>query len=139
MKMSSTQARRYCQNPIIGDFNFEGVDSFTYLGSAVNNENKIWADIHSKIIRASCAYLAYIKLLQSKLLSRNTKLKIYKTIIRPTLSYGSETWKLTTEEMNALRISERKIIRKIYGYIKGDSWRIRTNKKIILSFKGQIL
>jgi hypothetical protein len=40
MKMSSTQARRYCLNLIIGDFNVEGVDSFTYLGSVVNNENK---------------------------------------------------------------------------------------------------
>jgi hypothetical protein len=31
MKMSSTQAGRFLQNLIIGDFNFEGVDSFTYL------------------------------------------------------------------------------------------------------------
>jgi hypothetical protein len=38
---------------------------------------------------------------------------------------------LTIEEMNALKITERKIIRKIYGPIKeGDSWRKRTNKEI---------
>jgi hypothetical protein len=61
-------------------------------------------------------------------MSRNTKIKIYKTLIRPILSYGSETWTLTIEEMIALRISERKIIRKIYGPIKGDNWRIRMNK-----------
>jgi hypothetical protein len=78
MKMSSTQARRYRQNLIIDDFNFEGVDSFTYLGSAVNNENKMWADIHSKLMTAKCAYSAYIKLLRSKLLSQNTKLKYIK-------------------------------------------------------------
>jgi hypothetical protein len=69
MKMSSTQVKRYCQNLIIGDFNFEGVDSFIYLGSVVNNGNKMWADIHSKIMTANHAYSVYIKLLQSKLLS----------------------------------------------------------------------
>jgi hypothetical protein len=41
MKMSSTQARRYLQNLIIGDFNFEGVESFTYLGSVIDNGNKM--------------------------------------------------------------------------------------------------
>jgi hypothetical protein len=69
MKMSSTQARRYRQNLIIGNFNSEGVDSFTNLGLVVNNENKMWADIHSKIMTANRPYSAYIKLLRSKLLS----------------------------------------------------------------------
>jgi hypothetical protein len=76
MKMSTTQAIRCRQNLRISDFNFEGVDSFIYLGSVVNNENKMWTDIHSKIMTANRAYSAYIKLLRSKLLSRNTKLKI---------------------------------------------------------------
>jgi hypothetical protein len=70
-------------------------------------------------------------MLRSKLLSRNNKLKTYKTLIIPILIYGLETWTLTTEEMNARRISQRKIIRKIYGPIKGgDSWRIRTNQEM---------
>jgi hypothetical protein len=61
---------------MIGDFNFDGVNSFTYLGSVVNNENKMWADIHPKIMTANRAYSAYIKPLWSKLLSQNTKLNI---------------------------------------------------------------
>jgi hypothetical protein len=129
--MSSTQARRYLQNLIIGDFNFEGVESFTYLESVVDNGNKMCKDIHSKIMTANRAYSAHIKLFRSKLLSRNTKLKIYKILMRPILSYGSEAWTMASEEMNVLRIFERKIVRRICGPInEGESSRIRTNKEI---------
>jgi hypothetical protein len=62
---------------------------------------------------------------------------MHKTLIRPILSYGSETWMLTIEEMNTLIISERKITRKIYEPIKeGDSWRIRKNKDITYILQG---
>jgi hypothetical protein len=66
MKISSTQARIYL---IIGDFNFEGVESFTYLGSVINNGHKMWKDIHSKNMTANRAYSAHIKLFRSKFLS----------------------------------------------------------------------
>jgi hypothetical protein len=69
LKMSSTRERRYLQNLIIGDFNFEGVESFTYLGSVTDNGNKMWKDIHSTIMTANHAYSAHIKLFRSKLLS----------------------------------------------------------------------
>jgi hypothetical protein len=39
---------------------------------------------------------------------------MYKTIIRPTVTYGSETWVLTASDENQLNIFERKILRKIY-------------------------
>jgi hypothetical protein len=101
------------------------------LGSVTDNGNKMWKDIHSKIMTTNRAYSAHIKLFRSKLLSRNTKLKIYKTLIRPILSYGLEAWTMTSEEINALRIFGRKIVRRMYGPInEGESWRIRTNKEI---------
>jgi hypothetical protein len=38
---------------------------------------------------------------------------------------------MTLEEMNALRICERKIVRRIYGPInEGEGWRTRTNKAV---------
>jgi len=37
-------------------------------------------------------------LLSSRLLSRNVKVKIYKTIILPVVLYGCETWSLTLKE-----------------------------------------
>jgi len=74
MKMSSTQARRYFQNLTTGNFKLEHVDSIIYMGSVVNNENKLWTDLHSKTMTANCARLAHIKCFRSKLLSWNTKL-----------------------------------------------------------------
>jgi len=55
MKMSSKNTRRYLKKQTIGDFKFESVDSFTYLGSVVSNESKMWTDVNSKIKKASHA------------------------------------------------------------------------------------
>jgi hypothetical protein len=49
------------------------------------------------------------KLFQSKLLSRKSKLKLYRTLIRPILMYASETWVLKENSIQKLIIFERKI------------------------------
>jgi hypothetical protein len=48
------------------------------------------------------------------LLSRNVKVKIYKTIILPVL-YGCETWSLTSREEHRLRVFENRLLRRIFG------------------------
>jgi hypothetical protein len=48
------------------------------------------------------------------LLSRNVKVKIYKTIILPVL-YGYETWSLTLREEHRLRVLENRVLRRIFG------------------------
>jgi hypothetical protein len=40
------------------------------------------------------------------LLSKNLKIRIYRTIILPVVSYGCETWSLTLREEHRLRLSE---------------------------------
>ena len=65
-------------------------------------------------------------------------MQIYKTVVRPVATYGSETWSLTKSDENLLRIFERKILRKIYGPVqKGDTWRIRYNEELNRFIKGK--
>jgi hypothetical protein len=53
--------------------------------------------------------------LSSRLLSRNVKVKIYKTIILPVVLYGCEIWSLTLREEHRLRVFENRVLRRIFG------------------------
>jgi hypothetical protein len=75
--------------------------------------------------RRETAYFANQKFVKSKLITRNTKAKIYRTLVRPVVTYGSETWALNARDENALRSFERKILRRIFGPVQDSSgWRI---------------
>jgi len=70
------------------------------------------------------------------ILSRATKIILYKTLIRPVVTYGAEPWTFTNKEEEALLILERKIFRKIYGpkyengeWEKSDELRTRRDEQ----------
>jgi hypothetical protein len=51
--------------------------------------------------------------------------------VRPTLTYGSERWRMTRKDENVLRMFGRRISGKIYGPIKENSiWRLRYNHEL---------
>ena len=54
-------------------------------------------------------------LLSSSLLSKNLKIKIYRTIILPVVLYGCETWSLTLRDEHRLRVSENRVLRRMFG------------------------
>jgi hypothetical protein len=54
------------------------------------------------------------RVLSSRLLSRNVKVKIYKNIILPVVLYGCETWSLTLREVHRLRVFENRVLRRIF-------------------------
>ena len=53
--------------------------------------------------------------MSSRLLSRNLKIKIYRTIILPVVLYGCETWSLRLREEHRLRVFENRVLRRIFG------------------------
>ena len=49
------------------------------------------------------------------MLSRNLKIKIYRTIILPVVLYGCETWSLILREECRVRVFENRMLRRIFG------------------------
>ena len=62
-------------------------------------------------------YIIYLNvtLLFSRLLSKNLKIKIYKTVILPVVLYSCETWSLILREECRLRVFENRILKRIFG------------------------
>ena len=54
-------------------------------------------------------------LLSSSLLSKNAKIKTYRTIILSIVLYGCETWSLTLREERRLWVYENRVLRRIFG------------------------
>jgi len=53
-------------------------------------------------------------LLSTSLLSKNLKIKIYKTIVLPVVLYVCETWSLTLREECRLKVFENRVLRRIF-------------------------
>jgi hypothetical protein len=72
-------------------------------------------------------------LLSSRLLSKSTKIRVYRTIILPVVLYGSETWSLTLREEQRLRVFENRVLRRIFGPKRDEAtgeWRRLHNEEI---------
>ena len=94
-----------------GVYKFQKVDSFVYPESQLNSENDISKEISRRIVAANRCYFALIKHFRSRFLSKSTKIKLYKTMVRPVLTYGSEAWAFTKLGSNI----ERCLLRRMFG------------------------
>jgi hypothetical protein len=71
--------------------------------------------------------------LSSRLLSRNVKVKIYKTIILPVVLYGCETWSHALREEHRLRVFDNRVLRRIFGPMRNEvagEWRKFHNEEL---------
>jgi len=90
-------------------------EGFKYLGTTLTNKNSIAEEIKSRLRSGSACYHSVQNLLSSRLLSKNLKIKIYRTIIWPVVLYGCETWSLELREERKLRMFENTVLRRIFG------------------------
>nr|VZI32590.1 unnamed protein product [Spirometra erinaceieuropaei] len=90
------------------------VENLPYLGSTLSRTTKIDDEVANRISKASQAFGR----LQSTVWNRhglqlNTKLKMYKAVILPTLLYGAETWTVYTRQARRLNHFHLSCLRRI--------------------------
>jgi hypothetical protein len=88
----------------------------------LTNQNYIQEEIKNRLKSGNACCQSVQNLLSSSLLSKNLKIKIYRTIILPVVLYGRETWSPTMRVEHRLRVFENRVLRRIFGS-KGDEVR----------------
>ena len=75
----------------IGSYFYEKVKNFKFLGSLLTNQSFFKEEIKCRLKAGNSCYYSVQTLLSFRLLTKNLKTKIYKTIILPVVLYGCET------------------------------------------------
>jgi hypothetical protein len=99
----------------IDNSSIERVEEFKYLGATLTYQNSIQEGIKSRLTLGNAYYYSMQNLLSSRFISRNLKIKIYRTIVFPVILYGCESWSLTLREERRLRVFENRVLSRVFG------------------------
>jgi hypothetical protein len=95
----------------IANRSFENVAQFRYMGTTVTYQNLFQEEIKRRLDSGNICYHTVQKLLSSRLLSKNIKIRKYKIIILPVVLYGS----VTLMEEHKLREFDNRVLRRTFG------------------------
>jgi len=71
------------------------VHFFVYLGTLMTADSNTYAEINNRITLANRRYFGLVNILKAKNINRKYKVIVCKTLIKPDLMYGAETWVLS--------------------------------------------
>ena len=124
----------------LGPDNIKRVTTFKYLGSKVMEKGDIDSEISHRI---QCAWMNWRNssgILCDKKISVKVKGRFYKSVVRPAMMYGADTWLVKRAQERKLEVAEMRMLRWMCGatrrdrirneYIKGTVKVVEISKKI---------
>lgn len=76
----------------VGSYSFEQVLEFKYFGVDISTKNNRYNEIELRINNANKAYFAVNEMINSRLLSKGMKEKLFTYFLHPIVMYVYETW-----------------------------------------------
>jgi hypothetical protein len=103
-------------------------NNFSYLGYNISYEGEKDLNIKDGIFFKALGIINQI--FKLSLVSRHTRIRIYKTLARTVLSYGSEAWTIRRNDERRLISAEMRFLRRTAGYTR---WDHKRNNRIHIS------
>lgn len=110
----------------------ERCNSFPYLGYNLSIFEEL--DISQKINKYTRAMGIINSVMKPSLVQKHTRIRLYNTLARPMLSYGSEAWTLRKADKSRITACEMRFMRRTAGYTK---WDLKRNCEILKELKTQ--
>ncbi len=104
----------------LGDDKLNTVTTFKYLGSIFDSNGGAERDINNRTKLAWMKWKQLTGVLCDKKVPIKLKDKVYKTVIKPTMTYGAECWAVRKKDENRLHVAEMRMLRWIRGKTRKD-------------------
>ena len=100
------------------------INEFKYLGSllAPNEDLGVDADINRRLSLASMSFAKLRPVWESRILTKNTKTRMFKAVVATTLLWGAEAWPITSSRKSRLRRFWNRCCRNLLGISWSRMW-----------------
>lgn len=95
-------------------------EKYNYLGALITTDGRIKHEIHRRITLGKAAMLKLKKVMKDTGISKDTKIKIVRTMVFPVILYGCESWTLNKYEKKRLDAFELWTWRRLLGVLWTD-------------------
>ena len=89
--------------------------TFTYLGSTLAEDGKLDAEVTHRVQSGWKNWKRVSGVLCDRRMNMKIKGKVHRTVVRPALMYGAETWALKKAQENKLEVAEMRMLRWMCG------------------------
>ena len=100
--------------------NMERVNTFKYLGAKLAENGDLDAEMMHRIQSGWKNWERVSGILCNRRISLRVKGKVYKTVVRPAMMYGAETWAMKKAQEKKLDVAEMRMLRWMSGVTKLD-------------------
>ena len=111
------------------------VESFSFLGSEVQKDGKMEKEVTVRLQKTETIYQMWRwEVFRSHILSKDTKLRAFRTLVMPILLYGAETWNLSKRDLRKLKTFRMRCLQDILSVTLWD----RIRNSTILEMTGEL-